>query len=208
MRLVLDDLRVRGQLVQAIVPPTRWVVVTHPAPGAVAAAIAGTARAAGGRGGAPRTSGSIVLDGTPVERRSPEARVRRGLLVVVGHVGDLDGFTVADVLLLGRVGRRREGTWKAALGGRAAAMAADAAAAARDLGGRVGLGEWLDRDAVGLPVDVDALLDAARAVAAAPAAVVVALPPKLPAFAAAEVRAAVAGEQARLGYAVLEVVPA
>jgi ABC-type branched-subunit amino acid transport system ATPase component len=178
------------------VPAGAWAVVHHPEPDALVAALAGTEPARGG----------IVLAGVELAAAAAHERARRGLAVVTGRLGDLPGLRVADVLQLGPRAAPPPPVWAVMAGtDRAKRVAAEDEAAVRALAGRLGLAPWLDADASRLPPRVVALTDLVRALAGAPRAVVWRSPDWLASGEAAAARAALEAEQARQGFAVLEV---
>jgi len=61
----------------------------------------------------PVWGGSIALDGAPIERLPPAARVRRGLCLVPEGRGILHRMTVRENLLMGAYARRADGDLEA-----------------------------------------------------------------------------------------------
>lgn len=184
--------------VRAEAEPGAWVEITTPDADATARALAGT------RPGAE----NIVLEGRQLAALSAPQRSLAGLAVALCRLDPIPTMRVADVLLLG-LRAPRPHLWQTIIGSRRArAMACDDEAQVRALAGRLGIAEWLDLAAVDLPPQVQALTDVTRALASVPRALVLRRPAWLPAESLREVRAAVAGEQQRDGFAVIELVDA
>lgn len=174
------------------VPARGWARMSHPDPVALLGALAGQLPA----------HGRVLLDGGDLTLQPPHDRVHAGLAVCDGQVPDLPGMRVLDVVLLARPAPGRTTSWRAALGSsRARTALADEEAAVRALAGRLGLATWLDVVAVGLPPPVAAATDLARGLAGAPRALVW----KEPDSDREALSAILAGEQERLGCAVLSV---
>lgn len=198
-----------GPVVTVEVAAGEWVTLAHPDPDALVAVIAGYSA------GNDAPSGRVLLAGADLGGRPADHRARAGLAVCPGRVGDLPGMRVLDVVLL----TRSEGgtSLRAAFGSRRGRAARpDKEAAARALCERMGIGGWADAEAAGLPPRVAAAADLARAVAAAPRALVWAVTardadpdtvPRPDEPAVSVLAAALAEEQARLGMAVLAVEP-
>lgn len=177
------------------VPARGWVRIGHPDPPALLYALAGQQPA----------HGRVVVGDTDVSYEQPHERVRAGLAVCDGHVPDLPGLRVLDVMLLARPAPGRATSWLALLGSsRRRTALADEEAAVRALAGRLGLASWLDAAAVDLPPSVAAATDLARGLAGAPRALVW----KEPRLDREALTACLSGEQERLGCAVLSVHPA
>ena len=178
--------------------PGQWVTVRAPDPDGLLDDIAGTAR----------PTLRVVVDDHDVGAAPAHERVAAGLQVVASRLPALVALRVVDVVLLG-AGTGRLGLWQTLLGtDRARHEAADQQAAARSLGGRVGLGRWLDVPAVGLDPGVAALTDLARALFARPRAIVWRRPQWLAGGDAASIAEVLACEQQREGFAVAEVTSA
>lgn len=187
-----------------------WATLAHPDPEALLATIAGE--------GATAPYGRVVLAGQDLSGQPLSQRTRAGLAVCPGRLGDLRGMRVVDVVLLAHTEAVDGLSWRAALGSkRARAALADREAAVRALCERMGIGGWMDAEAVGLPHRVAAVTDLVRAVAGAPRALVWAVPstqahpdtvPRPDEPAVSVLAAALAAEQERLGMAVLAVEPA
>lgn len=212
-RLRLIDVSAAGcPAVTTEVAAGQWVTLAHADPEALIAAVA--CDPAGG--GAP--DGRVLLGGADLSGQPTSQRVRAGLGICPGRLEDLPGMRVLDVVLLAPTEAARGLSWRAALGSRRArAGLADRETAARALCERMGIGGWIDAEAVGLPRRVAAATDLVRAVAGAPRALVWAVPPaeadphtvpRPDEPAVSVLAAALAVEQARLGMAVLAVDPA
>ena len=172
-----------------------WVVFGHPHADALVAAIAGT-----GPGWTAITLGDRSLRGTSAAQR------HTAQLCVAGcRLDPLPTLRVADVVMLG-LRAPQPAVWQAVVGTRGArAMSADDEAQVRALAGRVGLAPWIDRTAVDLPPEIEALTDVARALAGLPRALVLRRPEWISETALADLRTVVAEEQRRSGFSVLEV---
>jgi ABC-type branched-subunit amino acid transport system ATPase component len=196
MSLLLDCVSVDGSApLRVLVPSGGWAQVAHPEPDALCAVIAGLRPGVGG----------IILDGRELSGLDAAMRVRFGLATVPSRVPDLPGVSVLDVALLARPAGRDPRSWTTLLGvGRARQQLGDAEAAVRSIAGRMGLAPWLDREAVRLPEEVQALLDAVRALSAAPDGLVWRRPEWLPVAAGDELAQAIVVEQERLGLTVVE----
>jgi ABC-type branched-subunit amino acid transport system ATPase component len=211
--LRLIDVTVAGSpAVNVDVAAGEWASVAHADPQALLAAVAGDTGAVDVR------SGRVLLAGEDLTGQPVYQRVRAGLAICGSAVPDVPGMRVLDVALLARTDALTGGSWRAVLGSRRAREAtARREAAVRALADRMGIGRWVDADAVGLPPRVAAVVDLVRALAAGPRALVWAVPigdadphtvprPDEPAVPA--VADALAREQERLGLAVLAVEPA
>jgi len=186
----------------------QWVTLGHADPPGLLAAIAGDAQAGVGHG-------RVLLAGQDLSHQPASRRARAGLATCPGRLPDLPGLRVMDVLLVARSESLRGLSWRAALGSRQARAAlADAEADARALAARLGIGDWVDAQAVGLPPQVAARADLVRALVGAPRALVWAVPATgadghatARPGAAPTLADALAAEQKRLGMAVLAVEP-
>lgn len=207
--LRLQDVATTGSAaVSADVGAGEWATLVHADPPGLLAAIAGYAQAGA-------VHGQVLLSGQDLSHQPAAHRARAGLATCTGRLPDIPGLRLMDVLLVARSETLRGLSWRAALGsGRARAALADAEADVRALAGRLGIGDWLDAQAVALPPEVAARTDLVRALAGAPRALVWAVPAPgadgmgIRPDAVPTVADAVAAEQARLGMAVLAVEPA
>ena len=197
MRLVIEGwVRAAAQQlpVSAEAASGEWVVVAHPAPDAVVAAVGGV-----GPGDLAITLGDTSLGGLSAVRRH-EAR----LCVTGCRLDPLPALRVADVVGLG-VRAPQPPLWQALLGTkRSRALSQDDEAMVRALAGRIGLAGWVDRTAVNLPLKIEALVDITRALAGLPAAFVWRRPEWLDAGSLAELNEVVTAEQQLAGFTVVE----
>jgi ABC-type branched-subunit amino acid transport system ATPase component len=171
-----------------------WVGIDCRDAAAVARAIAGTG---------PGEVG-ILLRGRQLAGLTAPQRARAGLAVALCRLQPMPALRVADVLLLG-LRAPRPHLWQTLAGTRKArTMMRDDEAQVRALAGRLGLAEWVDAPAVDLPPEVQALADLTRALASVPAALVLCRPTWVPGEALGHIELAIRDEQARDGFAVVE----
>lgn len=197
MRLVIDGTVADGAqrlAVHADAGAGDWVVVAHPAPDAVVAAV-------GGVGPGDLT---ITLGDTDVGALSAARRHQAKLCVTGCRLDPLPALRVADVVGLG-VRAPQPPLWQALVGtARSRALSKDDEAMVRALAGRVGLARWVDRTAVNLPLKVEALVDITRALAGQPLALVWRRPEWLDAGSLAELNDVITAEQQLAGFTVVE----
>lgn len=195
MSLMLDSLSVAGAPpVHVRIPDGVWAVVRHPEPDALIDVLAGLREGVGG----------VVLLGRELRAVPPAERTRLGLGVVFSRLPELPGVLVREVLQIAMPGG--PGPFAAMAGTRGARTAmADQEASVRSLAGRMGISRWLDREAVGLLPGIAAHVDAVRALAAAPSAVVWRRPEWLPPQQQQGLLDVLAEEHARVGMPLVEV---
>lgn len=197
MTLVVDGV-VADRPVSVRADPGQWVVVPHPAPEAVVAALAGL----------DSDDLPVSLDGQDLSGLPAIGRHRAQLCAASCRLDQLPALRVADVIGLG-LRAPQPALWQALVGtSKARGHSADDEAQVRALAGRLGLAGWVDRSAVNLPLKVEALVDIARALAGAPKAFVWRRPEWLDPASRAEINDAVAAEQQLAGFAVVEFIRA
>lgn len=115
------------------------------------------------------SAGTITLDGTRIDRLPPHRRAELGVAIVFQGARLFPGLSVLENVAVGAHARTRSGIAAAIL--RTAGHRREEReifADARDALERVGLGEWVDAEAGGLPLGQQRRVQLARALVARP----------------------------------------